>query len=282
MQNQVDAWQRLSKSYKHYGPPLRPSAQDLEIYWDIIHPWIHGHGAPRVLLLGVTPELYHLPWPEGTDFKAVDRSQAMIDAVWPGPKSCAECADWLSLNPADSARDIILCDGGLHFIDYPEGQHRLVRALYEILSQDGLCIFRLYALPSRRESAGGVIQDLLDGKIGTPEALKIRLSMALCSHPEEGVEADQVYRALLKAVPDLAEFASKIGWSVEQMQAIQDYKDSKCKFYWLGVDRTIALFCDDPGGFRVHRIMTPSYELGSRCPTIAFQRLSISNVELDS
>lgn len=270
-QSQNDAWQRHSRSYQLYGPPMRPSAHDLAFYWDSANEWIQKRGAPRVLLLGVTPELYNLPWPKGTDFMAVDRTQAMIDAAWPGPKNSVLRADWLSLNLPDGSRDIVLCDGGLHLLEYPQGQHRLIRLLRSILSDGGLCIFRLYILPSQRETPDAVIQDLLDGRIGNLDTLKLRLSMSMHNTAEEGVEAGQVYGALIKAAPDLEKLAVKIEWPIERMLLINDYKDMEYRFYWLTVEQVIDLFCGDPGGFRVHRLKTPSYELGQRCPTIALQ-----------
>jgi len=44
----------------------------------------------------------------------VDRTQAMVDNLWPGPKQEAHCTDWLALTLPDGSRDLVLCDGGLH------------------------------------------------------------------------------------------------------------------------------------------------------------------------
>jgi hypothetical protein len=46
-----------------------------------------GQGAPpRVLLLGVTPELMGCHGGRGQTFLAVDRTMEAIEAVWPGPE----------------------------------------------------------------------------------------------------------------------------------------------------------------------------------------------------
>ena len=71
-------WPECTRWWKQLGPPLRPSPEDLGFCIDTANQWIERNGAPRVLLLGVTPELYHLPWPNGTDFLAVDRTPSMI------------------------------------------------------------------------------------------------------------------------------------------------------------------------------------------------------------
>jgi SAM-dependent methyltransferase len=253
---------------------MRPSSEDVANYWNAANDWIQMRGAPRVLLLGVTPELYNLPWPKGTDFMAVDSSQAMIDAVWPGPKDAVRCADWLSSDFPEGSRDIVLCDGGLHLLKHPQEQEELIRFIHHTLSHEGLCIFRLFASPAQKESPDVVIQDLVDGKIGSLDCLKLRLSMSLHKNAEEGVALAQVYDTLIKAVPDLEKLALKIGWPVECILAIKWYEGRKHRYYWVTVEEAIDLFCGYPGGFQLHQLRTAPYELGQRCPTIALQRCS--------
>ena len=225
-----------------------------------------------MLLLGVTPELYSLPWPKETDFLAVDHTQAMIDAWWPGPKEAVLCADWLSMDllPAGS-RDIVLCDGGLHLLKHPQEQQRLVLVLRRILSDRGFCIFRLFVPPSPRELPDKVIEDLLAGRILDLNALKLRLTLSLQHSPDKGVALAQVHRAILDAAPDLEKLAEKIGWPVDHMLAINAYKGLNYRYYFPAVDQVIDLFCRAPGGFQYHGLQVPAYELGRYCPTIAMQ-----------
>jgi len=62
-------WAEIARRWAEVGPPLRPSAEDLAFYRRAGR-LTRERGAPRVLLLGVTPELYRLPWPDGTDLLA--------------------------------------------------------------------------------------------------------------------------------------------------------------------------------------------------------------------
>lgn len=265
------SWERFSQTYFLTGPPMRPSAEDLANYWDLASGWIRGRKIPRVLLLGVTPGLYDLPWPQGTDFLAADSSQAMIDAIWSGPRHAVRCEDWLSLDLPNGSRDIVLCDGGLHLLNYPQRQHELIRFLHRILSEDGLCIFRLFVLPSQRETPDAVIQDLLDGKISGPIALRLRLALSLQNDAKEGVEFGEVYSKLMKEIPDMEKLAAMMGWPMGSTLTINSYKDLKYKYHFLTLQQTIDLFCLDPGGFHVQQLRTFSYELGQRCPTIALR-----------
>jgi hypothetical protein len=268
----ADHWSEMAAYWEQVGPPLRPVAQDIGLYSDAIREWVRRRGTPRVLLLGVTPEIYHLPWPAGTDFLAVDRNQAMIEAAWPGPKEAVLCADWLDLALPDGSRDIVLCDGGLHLLAYPHEQRRLARILRGILSYHGLCIFRLYVPPPERESPDVVLTDLMEGRIGNLNVLKLRLGMSLLESSAEGVGLGTVWNAIHEAAPDLELLASSIGWPVEHMLAINSYRDSTSRYHFVTVDEVTDMFCGDPGGFEVRGLRVPSYELGGQCTTIVFRR----------
>ncbi len=142
-------WPALAAQWRWVVPPLRPAPEDLRLVEEAAREWTGRREAPRVLLLGVTPELYRLPWPEGTDFLAVDRAQAMIDAVWPGPSDAVLCADWLELTLPDASRDVALCDGVLNLLSYPQEQSRLARLLREALADEGLFVCRLFVPPAQ-------------------------------------------------------------------------------------------------------------------------------------
>lgn len=251
---------------------MRPSSEDLAYVWASASEWIDKKGTPRVLLLGVTPELYQLPWPAGTDLLAVDRSQAMIDAMWLGPKEAVLCEDWLRMELPEGSRDIALLDGGLHLLSYPRGQLTLIRLLHHVLSDEGLCIFRLFVLPSRPETPDAVIGDLLEGKIGNPSILKLRWLMSMQKDAEAGFELGAAHDTLVEAVPDLEALAAKLGWRTDTMQGIHNQRGLMSKVHLLTLEQTIDSFCGDSGGFGVRRLQTPSYELGECCPTVALQR----------
>ena len=77
----ADYWHNVAPQCKLLGAPLRPATEDIGFCTAAIDAWVQSNGSPRVLSLGVTPELYFLPWPKGTDLLAVDRTPSMIDAV---------------------------------------------------------------------------------------------------------------------------------------------------------------------------------------------------------
>ena len=139
-----DHWTKISRRWKQLAPPLRPCAEDIAGYTEVIRLWTTSFGVPRALILGVTPELYYLSWPAGKELIAVDHTQGMIDTVWPGPKSSAICAGWTELPLPDRSRDVVLCDGGLNGLSYPDDLSRLVHELHRVVAPNGLCGIRLF------------------------------------------------------------------------------------------------------------------------------------------
>ena len=119
-------WEALARRWAQITPPLRPGPEDVAGYWRFAEAWIKRHGAPRVLLMGVTPELYQLPWPAGRTFLAVDRLKVMLDHIWPGRPDETLQADWAEMPLPPASYDLALCDAGMTLVDYPHGQRRVI------------------------------------------------------------------------------------------------------------------------------------------------------------
>jgi SAM-dependent methyltransferase len=270
-------WPDIARLWAQVGPPLRPASQDIAIFTETINSWTHDNGPPRALILGVTPELYGLPWPQGTNLLAVDRTQGMIDVVWPGPRNAVVRADWTAIPLRDGSRDVVLCDGGVHLMSHPDGHRKFVRTLHRIVASGGLCIFRLFVPPRQRETPVRVLRDLLEGKISNLNILKLRLGMALQEHIAQGIALGQVWNAIHRAAPDFERLASRIGWPLEHLLAINTYRDSEIRYFFLDPDTVRRLFCDSPGGFEWVTVRVPTYELGDRCPTIVLRRCNMTD-----
>jgi SAM-dependent methyltransferase len=268
----VDHWSELAKRWQLSGPPLRVGRDDVEGYADAVKRWTHASRAPRVLLLGVTPELYAMDWPPGTDFLAVDRAQAMIDCVWPGPRERVRCEDWTALSLPDASCDLALCDGGFHLLSHPGGQADLVRSLRRVLAGGGLCVLRLFVPPARAESPDAVLRDLLAGRIASVDALKLRLGMALQRDARAGVALARVWDVFERAVPDPEAAQAAIGWPVDRIRSMDAYRGAASRYHFVSVEQVRQLFCVDPGGFEVESLRIPGYELGERCPVLALRR----------
>jgi SAM-dependent methyltransferase len=254
------------------GSPLRPVDEDIRFVEEAVHEWAGRSRAPRALLLGVTPEIYRLTWPSGTDLIAVDRTPAMIHAVWPGPRSAVRCADWTSMDLPAASRDIVMCDGGWHLLAYPTEQQALVRVLARVVADHGRVILRLFVPPRVRERPEDVLADLADGHIPNLNVLKLRLGMSMMASVAEGVELAAIWRRLNDAHPDLDALADRLGWSRDHARAIHAYRTSHARYHFASLADVRDMVSRDPGGFEVTAIREPSYHLGDRCLTMILAR----------
>ncbi len=135
-----------------------------------------------------------------------------------------------------------------------------------------MAILRLYVPPALRETPEEVLQDLMAGKIGNMNVLKIRLCNSLQRDAEEGVELATVWRTLHELAPDLGELARRVGWTLPHTEVINTYKDVSARYHYATVAQVTDMFCRDPGGFKLTRTYVPNYELGTQCPTLVLRR----------
>ena len=228
--------------------------------------------APRALILGVTVEICQLPWPWGTHLMALDRTEAMIHAVWPGERSQAICGDWLAMPLAPASRDVVFCDGGVAMLPYPQGTRRLVASLQQVLVPGGVCALRLYVPPPKRELAEAVLEDLLAGRIANLNVLKLRLGMALEGDAHTGIELGSIWNAIHEVAPDFGALAVRIGWDINHLSAINTYRGSTVRYYFPTAEQVLAVFAERTGAFDLQQVRHPSYALGERCPIIVLRR----------
>lgn len=263
-------WSKIAASWKLIGSPLRPIDEDLAFVRSTVEDW-DGSKPPRVLILGVTPELHDLPWPRGATVRAVDRSMEMLSHVWPGEPSAVLRADWRELAFADNSFDLVLCDGGWSLLD-PPGQRRLADHLARIIATRGRFVTRLFVPPEQRESAQVVIDDLLAGRVRDLNILKLRLGMALSPSAEEGVELDAVWRLLRDAGGSWPDLAATLGWELAHLSAIDAYRGSSARYHFVSVPEFAGTCCQ--GTLELETVDVPGYPLGERCPTVTVRNLA--------
>ena len=264
-------WREISARWAQVGPPLRPSPDDVAIVAQAARDWSLAQGRPpRVLILGVTPELCRLAWPEGTVIRALDRSADMIGGVWPGDPAAAICGDWLALDaffPAASF-DLICCDGGLGLLSHPYGQRRFADLLAKVLAPGGQVILRLFVPPEDRETPETVLSDLRHGRVPNMNMLKLRLLHALTPDPVTGVRLAEVFRRFVGSEPDFEALAVRTGWPLAQIKAIESYRSSRDRYHLVDARQAEANL--GAAGLRLLARHVPAYADGTLFPTMIF------------
>lgn len=269
-------WSSHARQWRLLGSPLRPVAADVGAVLAEVRAWQGEHGGrgPRVVLLGVTPELATMPWPPGTSLVAVDRSAPMIEAVFPKeglPQHArAECADWRALPLDDGSVDLVVGDGCFSVFGFPGETRDFAREARRVLRADGRFVIRVFAAPDARESLGAIARDLGAGKIGSFHALKWRLAMALHPSPEAGVTLSHVHAACGDLRPLLADLASTPGFEPDVTATIEAYRGSSVAYTFPTVARLEEALA---GTFALGARVPKSYELGERCPTLVLRPL---------
>ena len=262
-------WPDIAKRWDKVGPPLRPTAPDLDAYGEALGRTVKH----RAVILGVTPELYRLSSP-GADVVAVDHTLGMIDAVWPGPPGRAIYGDWTKMPLAPASRNVALCDGGFHLLSSPHGQAALVDNLRHVLAPGGIFVVRLFVPSLRPETADAVVDDLLTGKVSNVNVLKLRLAMALQREASSGVELATVWASLFGSGMTSRELAEQTGWDPADVVALDSYRDCPTRYSFVSLAEVTELFCRRTGGFEVVAVRTPPYDLGERCPTVTLRKLT--------
>lgn len=269
-------WSRQYQNWLKLGFPLRPCPEDVALFSASLATWQteNPERVPRGLVLGVTPEIYTLPWPDKGMVKAIDNTPAMIQSVWPGPIEQVIEADWRALPLASASIDVAFCDGGLHLLDFPDGQSTLAARLADVVAPGGLVVLRLFLPSARAETVDQVIIDLLSGAIRDLNCLKLRLIGALTKSASCGVVLGDVYDIVSSiSGGSLAKLAERLGWDEQHLSALESYRGSPAKYYLANLAEVLETFVSGASSaFSQVSITYPQYVLGDRTPVLTLRR----------
>jgi SAM-dependent methyltransferase len=223
-------------------------------------------------LLGVTPELACCAWDPPLELVAVDRSAAMIAAVWPGdtPARRAVCGDWFDLPFEPATIDVAMGDGCFSLLDYPGGYRQLGRSLARVVAGGGLFCIRLFCRPERAELPDAVFEDLFARRIANFHAFKWRLAMALHGDDvQRGVVLADIWNAFRERVPAPPALAAHTGWPLPEISTIDNYRDAPASYTYPTVAEVRRVLDPD---FELLGEQRGSYALAERCPELSFCR----------
>lgn len=265
-------WSRMAANWRLVGPPLRPGAADQALFDEVIAGWSSPDGAtPRALILGVTPELFHLGWPPGTQISALDGSPEMIAAVWPGEKSRAITGSWTASPLDDASQDIILLDGGFGVLGYPDAQLALLTEIRRILAPNGVFAVRLFAPAGRTGTLADISADLKAGSIASLDGLKLRLWGALQRTITKGVCPAEVVAQIEAMTGELAWLASTLGWSAQHLDTLELHRHSTATYHLIDEQQLLQM-AQGLTGLCPLSVTFPQQPYGACCPVVSLRR----------
>jgi hypothetical protein len=270
-------WRSFAQQFTLIDSPLRPCAEDVRIIEEMLadEREVFGETAKknRAWLLGVTPEIAALRWPQEVELIAVERVQAMIDLVWPGDtdRRSAICADWLDPPFSDQSFDLAIGDGCLTVVGFPDELSRLLAAVQRCLRRDGYLMMRLFCRPDIAETPDAVIDALQSGDIGSFHTFKWRLAMAVQGMADApDVAVDAVWRVWNAAGVNGHALAEARGWQPAEIGTIEFYQGSRARYNFMRFDDMVRHL--EQAGFELVATRAGSYELAERCPHVLFRK----------
>ena len=260
-------WQLQAGQWAQLGRPLRPGEEDVAR----VQACIDERAPSTALILGVTPELVHCRWPERATVLGTDRSMAMIQGVGPAangavPRPWVTQTDWLALPLAGASCDLVLSDAG--FANVPGADAAaLAGSVRRVLRNGGLMTTRMFVRPDDREEPDDVWAALVDGRIGTFAAFKLRLLMAL-SGDDGDVGVASAWEAFSARCPDPDGLAEQLGWPAAEVRTIEAYRGQEAVYWFPTLGQFRAVVARE---FDEQACHWPGYELGDRCPTFVLR-----------
>jgi SAM-dependent methyltransferase len=270
----IDHWRKHAVSWSRIGSPLRPNDEDLRLNTR----WIErvappANGPFRALILGVTPELALLPWPEGAQVYGVDRSIDMARNAWPAASlahpGLAINGDWrLMPLPAESV-SLAIGDGSYSNLDAIGDYDQLSAQITRVLRPGGHLIIRLYVRPEVKEAPESVIETLVSGKVSNFNAFKLRLMMAMAPDPDYAVRTADIFALWSSHNLDYDQISRRTGIPREIIETVDNYRGSATRYNFPPMSYLERHFAKH---FDLIERYTPGYDLGERCPTLLLAR----------
>jgi hypothetical protein len=185
-------WEAQIESFRNLRPPFRPHPSEIQFLEEVASnlaksPHISNL---QVLILGLTCEIVHLRWPEGTSITVVERSPLMIEHFWPGDipgqrKIMTE--DWLSMSLQPSSFDMIVGDGVFNFMSYPDGYQNFAHVLSRLIQKNGLICIRIFNQISPKENPADLLSDFREASNIDYFPFRLRLATSLQDNAEKGI-----------------------------------------------------------------------------------------------
>ena len=215
-----------------------------------------------------------MQWPKESRLVALDHSPGMIFGVWPGNPSihaAAVCGNWLSMPLANGTFDTVIGDGSFALFEYPRQWRDAIERVTEVAANPARLILRVFVRPDSPEPVESVVADLHAGRIGSFHVFKWRLAMALQESPNAGVRVGRIYDAWERLGLSAASLSRERGWRQEIIETINVYRGAPARYTFPTLDEARRLFDER---WRESEVVAGDYELGERCPILAFDAVS--------
>ena len=218
----------------------------------------------QVLLLGITPELQDL----AQKLTAIDINAEMLRSLW-NRRCCAVQGDWLHLPFPEMCFELVVGDGSLSNLSYPDSYAILFNELKRVLIHGGRIAMRLFTSPQEAEDIDAVVEQASTGSIRSFHAFKWRLAMALVTvNQTPNIPVSLILSVFERFFPDRSKLAHASGWKLDEIATIDAYRNSQAEYSFPSLAHVRQLV---PQGLTEKAVLTGSYELAERCPILVLE-----------
>ncbi len=254
-------WHRYPDRWNEITPPLRPHADVVGFFRRRLQ---SEQGC--VLLLGVTPELYHaFPCVD-----AFDLDPTMIARVWPGDVhgKRARQGDWLDLPAAERRYAAAVGDGSINAVPPREAGRLLEHAASRVVP-GGVVACRVFERPSIPFT-----REALKESTGCSKALnfhdfKLQVAMMLADERGSAVPVKLIREAFDALFPDRKALAADTGWDERTIGMIDLYEASDVIYSFPDRRELLAAVPDHAVDVRFDQ--PGRYDLAECCPVLSFR-----------
>jgi SAM-dependent methyltransferase len=261
-------WESRAREWR-VAPPLTPAKDDIAWYEATVAACATSAGGRplRAVLLGVTPGIATMRWPQGTALLAVDWAKGMLQHVWPRfgfpDQTDVVRADWRELPLATGSIDLVIGDGCYSAMGALAGARRLNREINRVLAPGGWYCMRAFCRAERPTSPAALFEELASGRADNLDLFRWRLAMAVHGESVEGVSLGKVWRLWqdhIEAAPAVLDGRS---WPADQRTNMARWEGVEARFSFPSLRELRALA--DPG-FDLVACERPSYPSAEHFP----------------
>jgi hypothetical protein len=163
-----------------------------------------------------------------------------------------------------------LGDGCNIQLGFPGAYQNWFGEMARVLRPGRNVILRVYVSPEIPESSTAVINDLMHGRIGNSNVLRMRLFMAFQRSATEGVRLADISDFWTSLNIDRNFLTRELGWAAGAVGIFDMFKNMNLRYSFPTLVELKTVFTEH---FIELDRCVPSYEIGSRCPTIVMQRI---------
>lgn len=248
---QKQIWGEIAKNWANFTPPGRPSISDCRIYNLWTKKTIAEIQNPKILVLGVTPEIRNLLFPYSLNQNAqiylTDVNKDMFRAMrvflnFTNRNEYFTSCDWLKLPFKRNFFDLVIGDLILSQLTR-EGKIKLLRKIFSILKPCGRFITRTCVFPKIKKEKCDLLktfqkyfQQYKEVRIGFREALNYFWQTIL---DETYYLNDKKEYSLKYLVKDIQDLSSKLKSPLEKkfyQKFIQNFEFTFLKI-WIGITK---------------------------------------------